>query len=71
MAAKKVLTVAHRWVGLALVVLVLLQAGTGLLLVNKAALEPLVHPEAAVAPGARACRSGRAEGRDGRRARRR
>ena len=52
MAAKKVLTVAHRWVGLALVVLVLLQAGTGLLLVNKAALEPLVHPEAAVAPGA-------------------
>lgn len=52
MGAKKVLTVAHRWVGLALAVLVLLQAGTGLLLVNKGGLEPLVHPEVAVAPGA-------------------
>lgn len=54
MAAKKVLTLAHRWVGLALAVLVLLQAGTGLLLVNKAALEPLMHPEARVVAGSAA-----------------
>jgi len=51
MSTKKVLTLAHRWVGLALAVLVLLQAGTGLLLVNKDALEPLVHPQARVEPG--------------------
>lgn len=54
MSAKAVLTLAHRWVGLVLAVLVLLQAGTGLLLVNKAALEPLLHPEVRVEAGARA-----------------
>ena len=45
---KQVLTIIHRWMGLALAVLVLLQAGTGLLLVNKEALEPLLNPGARV-----------------------
>jgi uncharacterized iron-regulated membrane protein len=51
MSTKKVLTLAHRWVGLALAALVLLQAGTGLLLINKDALEPLIHPEVRVNAG--------------------
>lgn len=50
---KQVLTLIHRWVGLVLAVLVLLQAGTGLLLVNKDALEPLLSPGARVAPAIR------------------
>ncbi len=51
MTTKKVLTVVHRWVGLVLAVLVLMQASTGLLLVNKEALEPLLHPEVRVTAG--------------------
>jgi len=46
-----VLRIAHRWSGLALAPLLLLQAGTGLLWSNQEALTPIFHPEARVVAG--------------------
>ncbi len=54
MKVKPVLILIHRWVGLVLALLLLLQAGTGLLLVHKEALEPLVTPSVRVVPGPKA-----------------
>lgn len=54
MKAKPVLILIHRWVGLVLALLLLMQAVTGLLLVHKEALEPLATPAVRVAPGPKA-----------------
>lgn len=46
---RNTLRIAHRWSGLALAPLLLLQAVTGLLWSNQEALTPIFHPEARVA----------------------